>query len=440
MPDRKQVDYVISAPWIIPIAPENTIYEQCALVIQQGKILSICPQLEADKRYKANHKIHLDEHVLMPGLVNAHGHAAMSLLRGYADDLPLMTWLQEHIWPAESSWVGESFVEDGTRLAAAEMIRSGTTTFSDMYFFPETAAEVAREVGLRAQISFPVLDFPSNWAKSADEYLHKGLKLHDDFRSNERINIAFGPHAPYTVSDTALQRIVTLAEETQAAIQIHLHETAHEVEESLKTIGIRPIERMKQLGILGPNTQCVHMTQLNEDDIDTLVESSASVVHCPESNMKLASGMCPVAKLIDKGVTVALGTDGAASNNDLDMFGELASAALLAKLGAMDASALNAHQALRMATLEGAKALGLDKMTGSLEAGKQADVIAVSMKDIGLLPRYDVASQLVYNNRRTQVSHAWVSGRQLLSDGKLLTINIADVENRARHWQGILKV
>lgn len=438
MPNRTQVDYLISARWIIPVVPQNTIFENCSVAIQHGVIINICPKLEAEKLYSANHSLNLENHVLMPGLVNAHGHAAMSLLRGYADDLPLMTWLQDHIWPAESKWVSESFVKDGTLLAAAEMIRSGTTTFSDMYFYPEVAAEVAKEVGLRAQICFPILDFPTNWGSGADEYIHKGLQLRDDYKSFERITIGFGPHAPYTVSDQPFARIVTLAEELQAPIQIHLHETASEVDEAVQTKGQRPIARMKDLGVLGPNTQCVHMTQLTDEDIATVKETGASVVHCPESNMKLASGICPIQKLLDNDITVALGTDGPASNNDLDMFGELASAALLAKVGARDAAAVSAESALYMATMGGAKALGIDKITGSLETGKKADLIAVSMDDINLMPCYNVMSQLVYNNRHTRVSHMWVSGKILLSDGKLLTINAAEVKQKAAHWQGVL--
>jgi 5-methylthioadenosine/S-adenosylhomocysteine deaminase len=433
------VDCVISAKWILPIVPTGKVFRDCSLVIHQGHIESIHPTDGVLQEYSPRQHINLPQHALMPGLVNAHTHAAMALLRGYADDQPLMRWLKDHIWPAEKRWVDADFVHDGTQLALAEMLRSGTTCFSDMYFFPETAAAAVHQAGMRAQITFPVIDFPNNWAKDADDSIHKGLMLQDDYRSHPRIHIGFGPHADYTLSDAPLKRIAVLAEEMQAVVQIHLHETAADVLQAVDATGMRPIERLLDLGVLTPLTQCVHMTQLSDRDLQLLQQSGASVVHCPESNLKLASGICPVQRLLDQGIAVALGTDGAASNNDLDMFGEMTTAALLGKVAARDATALPAWQILHMATLGGAKVLGLDTQIGSLEAGKAADVIAVQLDDLDSPPLYDLASHLVYNNRRSRVTHAWVQGKILLQDGQFTTLNSAELRSRARSWQDKIK-
>ncbi len=439
MPLPTAVDCIVSAKWIIPVVPAGKVFRDCSLVINQGRIESIHPTDGVLQEYSPRQHIDLPQHVLMPGLVNAHTHAAMSLLRGYADDQPLMRWLKDHIWPAEKRWVDSDFVHDGTQLALAEMLRTGTTCFSDMYFFPEVTAAAVHHAGLRAQITFPVMDFPSNWAKDADDYIHKGLMLRDDYRSHSRIRIGFGPHAGYTVADGALKRIAILAEELQAPVQIHLHETATEVLQAVDATGVRPIERLLDLGVLTPLTQCVHMTQLSDRDLELLQQSGASVIHCPESNLKLASGICPVQRLLDLGINVALGTDGAASNNDLDMFGEMTTAALLGKVAAHDATALPALQILHMATLGGAKVLGLDGQIGSLEAGKAADVIAVRLDDTDTAPLYDLISHLIYSNRRSRVTHAWVDGKILLQDGQLTTWNSAEPRSRALLWQDRIK-
>jgi 5-methylthioadenosine/S-adenosylhomocysteine deaminase len=435
MSQPQQVDTILNAKWILPIVPRGQVFQDCSLVLHQGRIVAIHPTPQLELVYLSRNTIDLPDHVLMPGLVNAHGHAAMSLLRGYADDMALMEWLKHHIWPAENRWLDETFVHDGTQLALAEMLKTGTTCFSDMYFFPEVTAAAVHQAGLRAQLCFPILDFPSAWARDADDYIHKGLALHDGYRSHDRIRIGFGPHAPYTVADAPLKRIAILAEELQAPIQIHVHETAGEVADALSTSGNRPLRRLRDLGLLSPLTQCVHMTQVDDQDLQDLQHSGASVIHCPESNLKLASGLCPVQRLMDAGIPVGLGSDGAASNNDLDMFGELTTAALLGKLAAGDASALSAHTALELATLGSAKALGLDGLIGSLEPGKSADVIAVNLADLTTLPLYDLASHLVYNNRSSWVSHVWVAGRPLLVEGRLISLNEVEIRNRTQYWQ-----
>ncbi|MYM62888.1 TRZ/ATZ family hydrolase [Pseudomaricurvus sp. HS19] len=434
-PSPATVDLILHARWMVPVIPANTLLSDCALVIDQGRIKAILPSAEAERRFTARQTERMDNHLLIPGLVNAHGHAAMSLLRGYADDQPLQTWLQDHIWPAEAQWVSPEFVFDGTELAAAEMIRAGTTTFSDMYFFPEEAARAVLKSGMRSQLAFPIFDFPTAWGTGPDDYIHKGLALHDNYRSHPLINVVFGPHAPYTVSDEPLQRIATLAEETQCGIHIHLHETAQEVADAVAASGERPIERLNRLGVLSPLTQCVHMTELNNDDIELLAQSGAHVIHCPESNLKLASGFCPVHKLQQAGVNVALGTDGAASNNDLDLLAEMRTAALLAKAVSGDASALNAHQALHMATLAGARALGLESEIGSLEAGKSADITAIALDELEQQPLYNPVSTLAYTQLSHKVSHVWVAGRKLLQDRRLLTLDETAIAGNARQWQ-----
>jgi len=433
-PTPPNVDTLIFARWIIPIEPAGVVLEHHALALSGGRIAALMPAAQA-RAVRAERVLELPEHALLPGLVNAHGHAAMSLLRGFADDVPLHAWLSDHIWPAEGRWVNEDFVRDGSQLAIAEMLRSGVTTFADMYFFPQITAQVAQDAGMRAQIHFPVFDFPSAWGRDADDYIAKGLQLRDDFKHSALVTIGFGPHAPYTVSDAPMSRVATLAAELDAPLQIHVHETRQEVEEALQRSGERPLARLQRLGLLGPRTMCVHATELDAADIDLLARNNSHVVHCPESNLKLASGFCPVQKLREAGVNVALGTDGAASNNDLDLFGELRTAALLAKAVAGDASALPAHAALHMATLAGARALGLDERIGSLEPGKAADVIAVDLSDVETQPLYNPASQLVYGNSGSRVSHSWVAGRLLLEQRAPTGINVYELRERARHWQ-----
>mgnify|MGYP001627829933 FL=1 len=427
-------DTRINARWLIPVEPFGEVLEHQAVIILGDRIEAIVSQAEADHAYRTREVIDLPHHVVLPGLINMHGHAAMSLFRGLADDLPLMTWLNEHIWPAEGKFVSERFIADGTQLAMAEMLRTGTTCFSDMYFFPEVAAQVARDAGMRAQICFPLMEMPTPWGSGPTEYLEKGSALLDEWKDDPWVRIAIGPHAPYTVSDSTLTSALALQQDTGAAIQIHLHETAFEVEEAFREHGQRPIARLRELGILNRNTQCVHMTTLDEQDLATVAETGVHIVHCPESNLKLASGFCPVHRLQQGGNNVTIGTDGAASNNDLDLFGELSTAAMLAKAVSGDAAALGAHQALAMATINGAKALGRNQEIGSLKAGKQADLIAVDLSDPFLQPVYDPASHLAYSNHGRQVSHSWIAGVPQLQDGRLTRIDVPDLMLRVKDW------
>ncbi len=428
------VDLIIHARWIVPVDAKQSVLEHHSVVIEDGQILALLPQDKVKVKYTATTTQTFDDHCIMPGLINNHTHAAMSLLRGLADDLPLMTWLNDHIWPAEKQWVSDAFVEAGSELAIAEMIRGGTTCFNDMYFFPEATARVVDQSGIRASLGMIVIDFPSAWAANVEEYLHKGQQLHDHYRHHSRITTHYAPHAPYTVSDNALERIIMNAEELDVPITMHIHETAGETTQSVEQIGVRPLERLKALGLLSPRLIAVHMTQLTEQEIAWCADAGVHIAHCPESNLKLASGFCPVAKLDQQGINITLGTDGAASNNDLDMFGEIRQAALLAKAVAQDASAIPAHEALEMATINGAKALGLENKTGSLEKGKSADIIAVDFSDIESQPCYDVVSQLVYATGRNQVTDVWVDGKQLLKDRQLTTLNQTKIIQNTQDW------
>jgi len=359
----------------------------------------------------------------------------MSLFRGLSDDLPLMDWLTQHIWPAEAKWVNAEFVRDGVRLAAAEMLKGGTTCLNDMYFFPEDAAAVLREAGLRACLGLILIDFPTSYAQTPEEYFELGLKLHDKLRHDPLLSTAFAPHAPYSVSDGPLARVRTVNNELNLPVHMHVHETAREVIEAVAKTGMRPLARLDALDLLGPGLVAVHMTQLNDAEIARLAEAGASVVHCPESNLKLASGFCPVHKLLSAGINVALGTDGAASNNDLDMLGELRTAALLAKAVSGDATAVPAHTALRMATLNGARAMGLDAEIGSLLPGKAADITAIDLSALSSQPVYDPVSQIVYTACREQVTDVWVAGKRLLANRALTTLDEAAILRRAQDWR-----
>ncbi len=432
---EQNTELIVSARWIIPVVPEGTVLTGHSVAIGEKRIQALLPTVDVPDRYPGVPVLRLDNHALIPGLINAHGHASMSLFRGVADDLPLQDWLEKHIWPLEGKFVSEEFVYQGAELAIAEMLLGGTTCFADMYFFPDAVARAATNAHIRTQLSSPVLDFPTAWAQDADEYIAKATELHDDYRNSELVYTAFGPHAPYTVSDAPLTKIMTLAEELDIPIHMHVHETESEVREAVQNSGQRPLERLAGLGLMSPRLVCVHATQLTAGEIELIHTHGAHVVHCPESNLKLASGFCPVGDLLASGVNVALGTDGCASNNDLDMFSEMQTAALLAKGVSHNAATLPATQALQMATLNGARALGLEQLTGSIEAGKFADLVAVELDSLSALPMYNPVSHLVYNSAAVRVSHVWVGGRAVVREGQLTTLESGAVRDIAMHWQ-----
>ncbi|WP_019558092.1 TRZ/ATZ family hydrolase [Thioalkalivibrio sp. ALE12] len=426
---------ILGAPQILPVIPRDTILRDHALIIRDGVIQAIEPTETARARYPdAEYRDH-PGHALIPGLVNAHTHSGMSLLRGIGSDHTLMDWLKRYIWPAEGKLLSPEFVRAGTRLSVAEMLRGGTTCFSDMYLFVEDAARVVDETGIRASLGLTVFDFPTPWASTADEYFQRGADVVTAWGRHERIAFNVAPHAPYTVGDASLERVAGRARELDAPIHMHVHETASEVADAVRDHGERPLARLARLGMLDQPFIAVHMTQVDESDLDQLRDRPVSVAHCPESNLKLASGFCPVARLQEAGITVGLGTDGTASNNDLDMIGEMRTAALLAKAVSGDAAALPAASALEMATLGSARALGLDDRIGSLEPGKQADVVAVDLQALELQPAHDPSAQIVYAATRDAVRDVYVAGRPLLRDRELLTLNVQDLRAEADDWR-----
>jgi 5-methylthioadenosine/S-adenosylhomocysteine deaminase len=428
------VDLIIRPSWVVHTEPDVVAEPGVSVAVNDGRIVAVMDDTQLQERYSAGVVHERPGQILMPGLVNAHCHAGMCLMRGFADDMPLERWLGERIWPAESRWVTREFVADGTRIAIAEMLLGGTTCFGDMYYFPDVVAEISEAAGMRSAVGMIALETPTAWAQNADEYIEKGLAVHDASRSLARVTTTFAPHAPYSVSDETFARIRRLADELDVPVHVHVHETAGEVAAAVVEHGERPLARLARLGLVTPALMAVHATELDAEEIALLARERASVVHCPRSNLKLASGACPVADLLEAGVNVALGTDGAASNNRLDMFAELQLAALLGKLVAADASAVSAAQALQMATINGARALGLDEHIGSIEVGKNADIICVELDTLHQLPVLDPISHLVYTASRDQVSDVWIAGEQLVSRRRLQRMPVESIAAQAAAW------
>lgn len=430
----------LDARWIVPVVPHGQVLEYHSVILDDQKILDILPTEQARQRYPAARVVTLDEHVLIPGLINLHTHAAMSLMRGFADDQPLMSWLQEYIWPAEKKYVSEQFVRDGTLLGCAEMLAGGTTCFSDMYFFPQSVADAAVQAGMRANVGLVVMEFATAYAHDAEDYLQKGLQARDTWRDQSLLSASFAPHAPYTVSNRTFEQVVTYAEQLGLNVHTHLHETREEISSSLKEYGVHPLQRLESLGVLGPNLVAAHGVHLTETEMQKLAAYGCHIAHCPASNLKLASGMASIAALQAAGVNVAIGTDGAASNNRQDMFAEMRLAALLAKGISRNAASVPAVDALAMATLNAAKALGLDKQIGSLEVGKCADVVALKLSAIEIQPCFNIVSHLVYSAGREHVTHVWVNGDlkyQKLEGqaGMYANIEPAELKEISSKWQ-----
>jgi len=419
---------------LVPVRPRLQVLEQMAVAITGDRITGVMPRAEAFARHGDAVRIELPRHVLVPGFINMHTHSAMTLLRGYADDLNLQVWLNEHIWPAEKAFLSPKFVHDGVRLAIAEMLRSGTTCFNDLYFFPEVAAATTVETGMRACIGLPVIDVATVWADNENDYIDKGLEVSASWQNEPLVTTVLAPHAPYSVDDAALRRIVELSDKLDLRVHMHVLESGWEVTESMRRHGKTTLERLNGIGLLNERLLAVHMTQLDQHDLETVSSNAVNVIHCPESNLKLGNGICPVASLLEHEVNVALGTDGAASNNDLDLLAEARSAALLAKGYAADPCALNAFQALEMLTINAARALGKEQQLGSVEAGKLADLCAIRLDTLQTTPMYDVVSHLVYAASSQHVSHVWVGGRMLLQDGEFLHMDIGDIMERANDW------
>lgn len=435
----QQIDQIIHAKWIITCEEQNKELTDHAIAIKDGKIAGILPSAQADKQWQSKSVQRFDSHALMPGFINSHTHISMNFFRGIADDLELMEWLNKHIWPAEGKWVSEEFVYDASRLAMAEMIRGGTVCFNDMYFFLGATAKAAEEAGIRAHIGMTIINVPTAWAKTPDEYFTKAIEFYEQYKNNALVTPTLAPSHPFTVSIEDLERIKRLADDYKLKTNIHLHETGAEIRGSMEKYKKRPTEILHEVGLLSPNLIAVHMTQIDQRDFDLLQQTQPSIVHCPKSNMKLASGISPVDQFMKLGLNVALGTDGAASNNALDMIEEMRSASFLAKISSMDPTKLPAEQVLKMATFHGAKALGIDHLTGSITPGKSADFIAIDLKQIETQPLYHPMSQVVYAAGRHQVTDVWIAGKRVLENRKLLTLDEKELLNKAKSWRNKIK-
>lgn len=432
------VDTVIFPRWVVPVCPAGPALIAHAVALAGGRIAEVLPAEAAQTRYANVRQVSLPKHVLIPGLINLHTHAAMALMRGYADDMALMPWLHDRIWPAEKKLMSHEFVRDGTLLACAEMLAGGITCMNDMYFFPEAAVEAVRASGMRAVLGIVVIDFASAYASDPDDYLAKGLRLRDTLHGDPRFSFTIAPHAPYTVSDKTLEKILTYSDELGLPLHMHIHETLDEIRQGVEQYGVRPVQRLHKLGLLSPGLIAVHAVHLDDAELALLAEHGCAIAHCPASNLKLASGIAPVKRMLDLGINVGLGSDGAASNNRLDLFAEMRLAALLAKGVSGDATALPAHTALEMATINAARALGLDERIGSIEPGKDADLVAVEIAGPGLMPCFDPVSHLVYAAGRENVSHVWVCGENVIESGKLLYFPLQDLEKSVLLWQNRL--
>lgn len=430
-----QADTLIIPHWLVPVRPRGAVLKGQALALADEIIIEYLPVADAITRWPEAHQVYLPDHVLLPGLVNSHTHAAMSLLRGYADDLRLQTWLHDHIWPAEARWLSESFVRDGSELAVLEMLRGGITSFNDMYFFPDMAAEASSAAGMRATLGIVIIDVPTAYAANADEYFSRGKEFYQQWNDHPLVSVSLAPHSTFSLDNQQLERVISIADELDARIHMHVHETEWEISKSVADHGMRPLTRLAELGLLSPRLVAVHMVHLSGDEIQAVAEHGVQIVHCPESNLKLASGFCPVVELQQAGINVCVGTDGAASNNDLDLLAEVRIAALLAKGLSADPEAVNAAEALDMVTINGARALGQEQHIGTLENGKQADLCAIDLSYPETQPVHNVISQLIYATGRNQVTDVWVAGQRIMEAREMRTMDEADILAKALDWQ-----
>ena len=431
----QQVSTIISAKWICPVRPLNVTLEDHSIIINENRIIDIIETKKIGSLYQTHQHVQLHHHIVTPGLINAHTHAAMNLFRGFADDQPLHTWLHESIWPLEKKWVTPDFVYDGTLIACAEMLKSGVTTFNEMYFYPEAASRAIKQSGMRANIGLFVMDYPSNYANDGEDYLMKGLEARDGWRDEALITSSLAPHAPYSVSDKTLNQVLTYANQLNLTIHMHVHETENEILESVKQFQLRPIERLHRLGLLSPQFMAVHAVYLNDQDLNALSKESTSVIHCPTSNLKLGSGVADIATLQKHNINVCMGTDGSASNNKQDVLQDMQLASLLAKGLKKNPAIMDAKTSLEMVTINGAKALGLEDHIGSIEKGKYADLVAFNMDQVSTLPMYDPMSHLIYATSREEVSHVWVNGLLQYEEGLLTSIDTQLCKDIGLRWQ-----
>ena len=412
------------------------LIEDGAVAVRGDKIIDVGPAAEIEKKYEADAVIGGSGQLkaLLPGFVNTHTHAPMVYLRGIADDLPLREWLEKHIWPIESKWLGPGFVSDATELACLEMLKGGITTYSDMYYYGNHAAPAAKKIGMRAVIGAGILDFPTIAAKNREEYFEQAEELVAGFLNDELITPSIAPHALYTCGPEGQKRAAQMAEKYDIPVQLHLSETKWETEEIEKLYGQRPVKFLDSLGALSHRVIAAHCIWLDGEEIEIMAKRHTGVSHCVESNLKLVSGFSPVARMINAGVKVTFGTDGAASNNDLNLFGEMGTASKLHKTLSGDPAALDARTTVKMATIWGAEALGLGGKTGSIRKGKAADLIMLDLDKPHLTPVYNIFSHIVYAARPSDVETVMVNGRLVVKDGELVTADEKEVLQKARIW------
>ncbi len=430
--DADQIDLIVMGDYIVSMDESASVYKNGAVAIDDGMILAVGPAVEITAEYSAAEMLQGDGRVVMPGLINGHSHAAMTLLRGAADDLALMDWLNNYIFPAEVEFVDAEFVRIGTELACWEMIRGGTTTFVDMYYYPDTVAEVVESCGMRALISATVIDQRSPDAENAADSIQKGIGFIERWKDrNSRITPIFGPHAIYTLNPQQLKAVRAAALEYGVGISVHMSESPFELQYSKDNYGMTSVKFFDSIGFFDGPTIAAHMVWPTKEEIQILAERKVGVIHNPTSNMKIASGISPVTEMLKAGVRVGIGTDGAASNNDLDLWEEMRLAAFLQKVEQMSPEVLPARTVLMMATNGGATAIGLGDAIGSLEVGKRADLIQIAFDDVHHVPTYDVISHLVYVTDEQDVASVVVDGEVLMKERKLLTIDTDRVRTEA---------
>lgn len=431
---------VINCKYLVTLNSDLDIFKNYSLIIKDDKILDILPQLKAKEKYQnVTRTINFNKHAVMPGLINAHTHLPATFMRGYADDLPLETWLKKKMWPVENKIMCSEFIYESSIYSICEMLLNGITCFNDMFFFSEDIAKAANDSKVRANIGTHIFDYPTPWVIGSDQYIKQGLDVYQQYKNHELISASLNPHAPYSVSDETFIKVRDAAEKYNMKICCHLHETKKEVRKSLKQYGMRPVERLNKLGILNSNFQAVHMTQWKDEEIELFKNKNIKVIHCPESNLKLASGICPTQKLLRHGITVGIGTDGAASNNDLDILLEMRTASLIAKIHNQDPTTMPALEVLNMATLNNAEVMGLEDKIGSLEINKQADFIAIDMDNLNTQPLFDLTSQLIYSTNSYQVTDVFVAGIQLVKDRDICLFSKDYLIGLANKWKEKIK-
>lgn len=430
----QSVDFILCGDYILTMNDYMDVITDGAIAVDGDRIVDLDKKTEILRKYTSKRTVEGRNRVLLPGLINTHTHAAMVYFRGLADDLPLKEWLEGHIWPAENHWLGPEFISDATELACLEMLKAGITTYNDMYFFGSSAALSAKKIGMRAVLGAGILDFPSASAKNAEEYLLNAENFSKEWKGDELIIPSIAPHAVYTCSSETFKKAKRLAERLGLYLHIHLSETEWEVKDSLSRFGKRPVEYLYDIGFLDSNVLAAHCVWLSDNEINIISEMKVGVSHCIESNLKLASGIAPVVKLINSNVKVSFGTDSAASNNDLNILGEMSTASKVHKAINNDPTVLDSKTVVKMATRWAAEVLGISDKIGTIEKGKIADVISINLKSPHLVPLYDIYSHIVYAAQPSDIEMVMVNGKMVVNNGRLLTADEDEILSKALRW------